>query len=189
MPIQVHAASKNAKAHTAYKKAMATSASFQWLREYIDGNGVQYKFMDLNKDKLDELIIETYHQDRIFTYHNGKVLDLKATNEIFSSGWVYYYKAKSIVSSGGGHTGNYWTLYTKIYKGKSKIVAKEYGVDYDPKTESDLGYIKYKYYVNGKKVSKSKYKSYVKSITKGKRETIKNYKTFTHANISKWAKL
>lgn len=192
-PTEAHAADKNDKARAAYQKAMAQSDEFQWLRDSIDGNGVTYKFMDLNKDKIDELIVDTYQNSGIFTYRNGKVIDLKATDESFANTWADYYKTKNIVSSRGAHAGRYWTVYTKIQKGKSKIVAKELGYDYDPKTEESYddegAVIKYRYYVEGKKVSESKYNSYVKSITKGKRKAIAGYKTLTHADISKWAKL
>lgn len=191
----VQAESKGAKAKKAYTKILSDKKAANGIISTSWGLGKETKFalIDLNKDGISELIFtpdDGYHVD-IVSYVNGKV---KAVGSGFS-GNQKYYPSKHIYFSHTTHTGTDVYTYYKFTGKKMKAIAEKYGDDtYNavtgkPKPVDDLGnFAPYKYTVNGKTVSASKYKSYVNSVISGAKNVKLKWHKNTQSNRSKYLK-
>lgn len=191
----VQAESKGAKAKKAYSKILSDKKAANGIISTSWGLGKETKFalIDLNKDGISELIFtpdDGYHVD-IVSYVNGKV---KAVGSGFS-GNQKYYPSKHIYFSHTTHTGTDVYTYYKFTGKKMKAIAEKYGDDtYNavtgkPKPVDDLGdFAPYKYTVNGKTVSASKYKAYVNSVISGAKNVKLKWHKNTQSNRSKYLK-
>ena len=155
-PVKTDAASKNAKAKKAYEK---------YLKTVISGgkncSWFTYNFYDFNKDGIDEFVVciagGARPQYDIYTYKNNKVV-----NVISGENRIGYLKGKKyIVGYGsGGVDGSGDTVYKMKSSGLGKSVN-----DYWSKNG--------KCTLNGKKINKSAYEKFEKSV---KWNLGKNYK-------------
>lgn len=191
----VQAESKGSKAKKAYAKILSNTKAANGILATSWGLGKETKFalIDINKDGISELIFtpdDGYHVD-IVSYVNGKA---KAVGSGFS-GNQKYYPSKHIYFSHTTHTGTDVYTYYKFTGKKMKAIAEKYGDDtYNAvtgnlKTGDDFGdFAPYKYTVNGKTVSASKYKSYVNSVISGAKNVKLKWHKNTKANRSKYLK-
>ena len=157
------------------------------------GKETKFALIDINKDGISELIFtpdDGYHVD-IVSYVNGKA---KAVGSGFS-GNQKYYPGKHIYFSHTTHTGTDVYTYYKFTGKKMKTIAEKYGDDTynvvtgDLKTGDDFGdFAPYKYTVNGKTVSASKYKSYVNRVISGAKNVKLKWHKNTKANRLKYLK-
>ena len=155
-PVKTDAASKNAKAKKAYEK---------YLKTVISGgkncSWFTYNFYDFNKDGIDEFVVciagGARPQYDIYTYKNNKVV-----NVISGENRIGYLKGKKyIVGYGsGGVDGSGYT----VYKMKSSGLGKSVNDYWSKNGECTL---------NGKKIKKSAYEKFEKSV---KWNLGKNYK-------------
>ena len=97
----------------------------------------------------------------IYTYTKGKVKKLVSVGQ---GEFEKYYLKNKILYSNWGHMDYFYTEYYK-FQG-SKLVKKAYQKE-TISLKKGNPVVTHKYYVNGKRVSKSKYKAYVKKLTKG----------------------
>ena len=191
----VQAESKGAKAKKAYTKILSDKKAADGIISTSWGLGKETKFalIDINKDGISELIFtpdDGYHVD-IVSYVNGKA---KAVGSGFS-GNQKYYPGKHIYFSHTTHTGTDVYTYYKFTGKKMKTIAEKYGDDTynvvtgDLKTGDDFGdFAPYKYTVNGKTVSASKYKSYVNRVISGAKNVKLKWHKNTKANRLKYLK-
>lgn len=171
-PVQA-ASSKNAKAHKAYEKQIRKDQ-----RKYCPGEYLKYAYKDLNGDGINELITYPgfgYCMEILYTYKNGKAKKLISVGQ---GEFEKYYKKKKVLCYGGGHMDHYYQEYYK-FEG-SKLIKKAY-LEESVELIGDEPVSEVRYYVNGKRTTKQKYKSYVKKLTKGdkaKRFSKLNWKTY-----------
>ena len=165
-PANVYAKSNNAKAKAEYKKILK--------REYRSDKYLSYLYFDIDKDGVQELLIISNGTmlTKIYTYSKGKVKVFKSDyyfGEVGSKSSKLRYdkKSKRLIVYAGGTT-NTWTGY-KIKNGKL------YGSTafYIYQDWQKGGKLKYKYYVNNKKVSKKVYNKKFKALKVLK---VKSYK-------------
>ncbi|MCI8648352.1 MAG: hypothetical protein HFE76_16520 [Firmicutes bacterium] len=167
------AATPNSKAHKAYVNQIKKDK-----KKYCSGEKLQYAYKDLNGDGIDELITYPgfgYCMEILYTYTNGKVKKLK---ELGQREFEKYYLKNKVLRSSGGHMDHYDTTYYK-FQG-SRLVKKAYQTE-TISIKKGNPVVTHKYYINGKKVSKSKYKAYVKKLTKGDKA-----KSFSKLNWKKY---
>lgn len=172
-PVQA-ASSKNAKAHKAYEKQIRKDQ-----RKYCPGDDayLYYTHKDLNGDGVDELITQPglgYCSELVYTYKKGKVKRIAAFGNYW--GISKYYKKKGVLLCEGDYGGLSGQIYYKLKGTKLVTKARREGT-YDMETDKTA----YAYYVNERKVSKQKYNSYVKQLTKGaKAKSLINIKWKTY---------
>lgn len=133
---------------------------------------LHYAYVDFNHDGIDELItsparahgIEGMPEAIFYTYANGKVKKLKTLYVPDELG-KYYKKGQSF---------SYYYEYpydpdsmTYYYKFNGKKFVKKAYMKETIKIKGGEPESMFKYFVEGKKVKKSKYQSYVKKLTKG----------------------
>ena len=116
-----------------------------------------------------------YCMEILYTYTNGKVKKLK---ELGQGDFEKYYLKNKVLCSMWGHGDNFYTEYYK-FQG-SKLVRKAYQKE-TISIKKGKPVVTHKYYINKKKVSKSKYKAYIKKLTKGDKA-----KSFSKLNWKKY---
>lgn len=174
-PLPLHALSAaNQSAHNAHEEKLADAR-----KEYMD-NGLKYTYIDLDNDKVDELLIYPgfgYCSQVVYDYQNGQSVQVSSIGQ---GNYTSYYKKKKVLYvASSGNMGMYYTTYYKFngsqYEEVAQIVEETEG--YENGKTVIYKTPKKTYYVKGKKVKKSKYKSYVKKLTKGdKAKSLKNIK-------------
>ena len=139
---------------------------------YVQDDGrfaYKYCFYDIDKNGIDELIIHgSYYNYSIYTLKGSKVEGL-AWNKY--GGGLKIYPEKGLVSWTGGHNDNYYIEFFRVKGNKVKETASKSWRN--RLTEEDVYPYHYVYKVNGKKVTKKRYKKYVAAleemkVTKGK---------------------
>lgn len=158
---------KNKKAHTAYKEQLKKD------RREFSNKKLPYAYRDIDNDKVDELIVYAgygYCTEIIYDYVDDKI---KQVCVIGQGEFTSYYKNKKVIyCAGSGHMGEYYTTYYKYKNGEYKAIAyvKTNTEDYIDGRTVFLDKPVNTYYINDKKVSKSKYKKYTKKLIKGDKE-------------------
>ena len=147
----VNAASKRAKALTAYQKKL----------KKLDSSAYKFALVYLDKDSVPELLITPYDGAHAFAgkayiYTRGKLKQLKYAGSDY--GRFIYSEKKSVVSNSAwvNRYGAIATFYYFTSKGKG-IKLKKF---------EEVNSPKYLYKINGKKVSKKKYNSEYKKMVK-----------------------
>lgn len=153
---EVQAATKATKAKKAYRSFLTNIHKQSDFKELnIPEGNIYFVVKDLSGDKVPELLIKqayTYPQEYfLYTYRNGKVKKLKYFNYYVNGELTAVYPKKHVIEAMEGDSWDAYHIYYKVTSKKVKIVAREKNG---------------KYYVNGKKVSYSKYVNYVNSIKK-----------------------
>ncbi len=166
-PTSTVTAQSGNKAHAAYKKKLKNLAKKSWL------GYVRYKFVDLNRDGTDEMIVGGFPE--VYTFKNGKV---KRVNKAMtgSSSYKISPKAKVFCRIEPDFCGSATYDYYKWNGKKFAHVATMYTHD---KNDTYLANSSY-YWVKGKgNVSKKKASKYVKKkMLKGSKLRSITYKTF-----------
>lgn len=165
-PTSVSAASKRTKAVKAYKKYLKNHKSTynKFSLIYLDNNSVP-ELLGYRNGFVD-----------VFTCSGSKVKNLNfMVNTWYESGSKFkYYKKTGVFRSSNIHTGICTTGYPRLLKGKIKSIGYSTG---------EMG-VNYTYYYKIKsngaqvRVSKAKFKAWIKSKTKGKK--IKNAKFYSN---------
>jgi hypothetical protein len=162
-PEEAVAASKNTSAHKAFKTMICNTYS----EGDIGGYRIRYKFIDLNGDKVDEMIVlklfpEGYQAEtKVYVINKGKVKNALPKLLEYYSKITKVNKSKKMFYLTGGWEGGSWEYICKVKKKNVTIVAQN-------------GYGKCE--INGKKVSKTKFNAYKNKVLKG-------------AKSIKWSKL
>lgn len=178
VPVSAHAMSAaNKKAHRAFLTQIRKDKK-QYRSTFI-GEKLKYTYLDVDGDKVDELITvpgyANFYQ-AIYNYKNGKVSYVAGVGQ--GSFTKYYPKHKVIYINKSGHMGTLCDYYLKYTRGSYERVANvQY--DYGPReyTEKPLCTT---YFIKNKKVSRKQYVTYVRRLVKG--EKGKSFKTL------KWKK-
>lgn len=171
MPAQIHASSTKTKALKAYGKMLTKS---KIGRRNWKSSGCDFALVYFDNNSVPELVVRSYESGmrngyyEIFTYKNGKV---KSLYDDLGVGFEYYKKKSvfrdvSYFTAPMGGPGNS-TIYYKIKNGA--ISSRLTCTVYEPNPKYNRKKTTYKYYYNGKKISKSKYKSKLKSFTSNKK--------------------
>lgn len=174
--IPSEAASKAGKAKKAYKSYLSSIMNRSDFKEYAGlkiGN-ISFAIMDISGDKVPELIVkESYTAPEnywVYTYRNGTVKKLKSMC-YYSGGEIdAVYPKKHIIKA---YEGDDWfcdNIYYRVTGSKMKVAAR---------TKNG------KYYVNGRKVTKSSYQRYVSKIERTKRYSVNNGKLKFRKNTAK----
>lgn len=157
--IPSEAASKAGKARKAYREYLSSIMKSEDFKEYagLGFGSISFAVMDISGDKIPELIVkESYTTPEgywVYTYRKGKVKKLKSMNYYSGGDIDAVYPQKHIIKAYEGDDWDSDTLYYKVTESKMKAVAR---------TKNG------KYYVNGKKVTKTGYQSYISKIEKTK---------------------
>lgn len=154
---------QNENAHQAYLSLMKKENT---NINHMDRNGVfenPYVYYDIDGDGIDELIVtEGYFAYSVFTYQNGKVIDLWFSK--YGGDEILIYPDKGVVFFSSGRMDYYTDTYIQICKSKVKKVAQRFWhVKHLSETKSR---IENEYSVMGVSVKKSEYEAYVKSLEK-----------------------
>lgn len=157
--IPSEAVSKAGKAKKAYRAYLSNIMNRSDFKEYagLEFGNISFAVMDISGDKIPEMIVrESYTTPEsywVYTYHKGKVKKLKQMDYFFGGQVDQIYPKKHIIKA---YEGNSWfsdNIYYRVTGNKMKVVAR---------TKNG------KYYVNGRKVTKSSYQSYVSKIERTK---------------------
>ena len=180
IPTTVEAASISANTR---KKAQTAYRNFLMESDYI-----YFRLLDINKDGLKELLVSRTAYDKyyvagaaIYTYSGGRMKQLTSyTYSMFDL--QYNAQSKRLHGSRGGRGSIEQWYYTITKSGKLKYV-------YLQAIESGVknGKMTYKYYYDGKRISKSTYDKKSKSWYKSCKP-LRFYK-MSYANIKKYVKL
>ena len=158
-PVPTQAISaKNKKAHAAFEKQLKKEKKRYCYRSdpYIE-----YAYCDLDKDKVDEMIVTTTVMapyELIFRYNNGKVEKVASADQ---GQFNTYYKKNKVLCSGYAHMGVCYDMYYKWDKSEYKLVA------YKRIEGVGTNDIHISYNVKKKNVSKKTYNNYIKKLKKG----------------------
>lgn len=185
---QIQAANEESSALKAYKKFLSKSKVDVKQGTELEMDKVSFIVLDLNHDGISELILETSQQyglacDHIlFTYYNGKVKQVLNTDH---GGLISYPKGR-IFESTHTNRGNQFNQVLTISKGKCKVLATY--KDDSAAVGDDKATIECK--IGKKKVSRKKYKAYLKKITKGSKgkDLHSGFREVTDANVKKYVK-
>lgn len=161
----------NQKAHQAFMKQIKEDK-----KNYIYGDGqIKYLFIDLDGDEIDELITYPgygFISQVVYDYKNGKVIEAGNLShcEIQS-----FYVESNVIYASGAQMGTAFDAYYKFKNGKlSEIAVKnEYWYDLNGNL---LKKPTYDTYINEKKVSRTRFQKYVKTLTKGKQKDFSKIK-------------
>ena len=154
----------NKPEHNYYREAMKDEKNdINYVKD--DGRfAYKYCFYDIDQNGVDELIVHgSYYNYSIYTLKGSKVEGL-AWNKY--GGGLKIYPAKGLVSWTGGHNDNYYIEFFRIKGNKVKETASKSWRN--KLTEEDVYPYHYVYKVNGKKVTKKRYKKYVAALEKKK---------------------
>ena len=158
--------------HNYYFKAMKNE---QEEINYVKRNGkfaYKYCFYDIDKNGIDELIVQgDYYNYAIYTLNGDKVEGL-AWNKY--GGNLKIYPTKGIFCWKGGHNNSEYIEYIGIKDTQAKEAAsKSWLYKF---TEDSMHPYHYVYKINGKKVTKKEYKKYVDALKKEKAITASKLK-------------
>ena len=174
--IPSQAASKATKAKKAYNAYLSNIMSRPDFKEYagLEFGSISFAVMDISGDKIPELIVkEDYTAPQgfwVYTYRKGKVKKLKEMS-YYSGGEIEaVYPKKHIIKAYEGDDWSSEQIYYKVTGSKMKAVAR---------TKNG------KYYVNGKKVTKRSYQSYISKAEKTKCYGANNGKLKFRKNTAK----
>lgn len=170
--ITAKVSNKNLKCKVTIKKSTtsknaAKKAYYNFLKSYnftSDPNSRGFKLIYINNDSIPELAVfdGEYHVAgvKVYAYVNGKV---KYVGTFGEYGGFGYKEKKGIICSSGAGFGSYYNTYYKWNGSKlSKLMtANAIG---SPHSNGDFTY---KYYINDKQVSYSKYKNSTAPYQKG----------------------
>ncbi|MBQ9001922.1 MAG: hypothetical protein IJ087_08730, partial [Eggerthellaceae bacterium] len=163
-------ANRNAEARGALKKKL--KALYKEYRDsYAPNNGftgMRYRFADLNGDKVDELLVSQDNRwqpmNSVYGFASGKVVAISSAAFSVGEGVfdhrIVSYKKRGVLKVHDWHNNYAGDRYYKWNGKTSKLVAAR---------EDDAIWSghNYTYYVNGARVSESKFNAYVKKITRG----------------------
>ena len=188
LAVPVGAASKTSKAKKAYRKLM-NSKKVEWCgwgtTKYGEKDGDKFALINIDKKGAPELVVtgdDMYHF-HIYTYTKKKAKHLGGS----SSGSVKFYPNKKLVYMTRIHSGCENAWYSKFNGKKLVTVAEAKGIGtFDPGTDNYI--VKYKYYKNGKKVTKKEYKVYVKKLMKNAKQKKIKMRKATKSNYRKYLK-
>ncbi len=181
MPTQAKAASKKKQAILAYKDFLSQS-DIPWGENWTVHN-VKFALVYVDKDNTPELLLETYGKDaihmagflRLFTYKNGKVVDVATIPD----GFAYYKK-----------TGVFESTYTM--GGVTKSYVKMSGTKCETKiytTQYLMTQMKKQYYAaENKTLSKKAFNKRLKKLVKSKRKVTPKLFENTEVNRKKHLK-
>lgn len=165
--LEVEGASITKQAKTAYKTYLGQSV-INWKPYNLYSYAIDYCIVDLNKDKVPELIVKYKYADelanrvgygevdkyRIYTYKKGK-MKIALTIKDDCEKMEYYPKKNMVVAKYTHSPGKFISdFYVMNSKGRFKLKAEKCA-DEIGETEA--------YYMSGKNVSKTKFKSFIKS--------------------------
>lgn len=154
---------KNKKVH----KAFLTCVKKYKKDHAMDDTKLRYLFIDLDGDKIDELVTypgygtPTYI---VYNYKKGKVVEIAT---IGHQEIQYFYEDSGVLYAYGMHMGMRIDSYYKLEHDTWECVAQKVVNYYDFGTllEEPL----YTYYIENKQVSKTEFSKYVKTLKKGKK--------------------
>ena len=154
----------NKPEHNYYVEAMKEEKNDM---NYVQKDGrfaYKYCFYDIDQNGIDELIVHgSYYNYSIYTLKGNKVEGM-AWNKY--GGGLKIYPKEGIVSWSGGHKDNY---YIEFFQMKGNEVKETASKSWRNRlTEEDVYPYHYVYKVNGKKVTKKRYKKYVAALEKKK---------------------
>ena len=154
------------KRPTTSKKA-ALRAYYYFLKDYnftYSSSTRGFNLAYINNDSIPELLVfdGDFHLSggNVYSYVNGKV---KYVGSFGEWGGLQYQEKKGVIRSGWSGQGNYHSTYYKWNGSKLSTVISFSSVE---KIDSNMNII-YNYYINNKKVTRSKYKSSIAHYEKG----------------------
>lgn len=154
----------NEKAHKAYQVALSGVER--------DGNGPlisdvdQIAFYDIDGNGVDELLAKGgYLGLVIYTYEGGEIKYL--THEKYGSS-IKIYPEERVFILKNGHMDNYYNTYYRIKGKKCKVIAEKSWQVHFLNRKGTKTRTTYLYEKKRKKVSKTEYQKFVKSLKKGK---------------------
>ena len=160
-----------AKARTALKKKL--KSLYSEYKNYVSSNsngftGMKYRFVDLNNDGVTELLVsQDGHwkpMNEIYGHDGSKVVLLSSASSGIGGGYfdhrITSYKKKGVFKVHDWHNSYSGERYYKWNGRKAKLLASMSTNWVSAQGNSS-------YYVNSKKVSKSKYTDYAKKLVKG----------------------
>lgn len=147
-------------------KSAALKAYYNFLKSYkfdLDSSSRGFDLAYINNDSIPELIVfdGDYHAagGKVYAYVNGKV---KYVGEFGEWGGFEYQEKKGVICSTWSRANSYTTYY-KWSGSKLSTIMSSSAIEEFTSYED----IKYKYYINDKKVTLSKYKSSIAPYEKG----------------------
>lgn len=186
------AKSTKQKALKAYSKFLSKK-TIKWGSQPVKSKEIEFAIKNLNNDSIPELIAYWPNAsvsdgfENIYTYKNGKIKLLK---NLYSESITHIWKKKGLFKISGARQGHYWDEYYTLKKGKLKLLFSKVGSEFGYDSEGEPIYynkIRYKYYINNKKVKKSKFLSYKKKrIGKAKSNSKYKYHKNNKKNRSKY---
>ena len=148
-------------------KSAALKAYYNFLKSYkfdLDSSSRGFDLAYINNDSIPELIVfdGDYHAagGKVYAYVNGKV---KYVGEFGEWGGFEYQEKKGVICSYGSGMGNSHTTYYKWSGSKLSTIMSSSAIG----EFSSNGEFEYKYYINDKKVTLSKYNSSIAPYEKG----------------------
>lgn len=155
----------NQKAHEAYLAAMKEEE--KKLEDFTYGfyDIGEYAFYDVDGNGIDELIASGYLSYMVYTYQDGKLVELW-TNK-YGGGSIRIYPEAGVVFFPDGHMDSYQDTYIQINGAETKEAAKKTWVvqhisDKESREVCD-------YEIKGEPANKAEYNAYVNAL---KKETI-----------------
>ena len=147
-------------------KSAALKAYYNFLKSYkfdLDSSSRGFDLAYINNDSIPELIVfdGDYHAagGKVYAYVNGKV---KYVGEFGEWGGFQYQEKKGVICSTWSRANSYTTYYKWSGSKLSTIMSSSAIVEF-----SSNGDFEYKYYINDKKVTRSKYNSSIAPYEKG----------------------
>ncbi len=146
------------------------------ILQKFDFSQERFSIKDLNHDGVPELIINTMRgslNSVVLTYYNGKIKTVLGCYHAYPK----CYKKGSVFAVDTLTNGVSILSMYKIKKGKAVKVAEltDDSARYDSKGK--------KYYINNKKVGKSKYNKYINKLTKSTASSIADLEYYTFPEI------
>ena len=166
-------------------KSAALKAYYNFLKSYkfdLDSSSRGFNLAYINNDSIPELIVfdGDYHAagGKVYAYVNGKV---KYVGEFGEWGGFEYQEKKGVICSTWSRANSYTTYYKWSGSKLSTIISSDVIEEFT----SDEEFI-YKYYINNKKVTRSKYKGSIAPYEKGlKHINLSNSYTVTDSVMKK----
>lgn len=148
-------------------KSAALKAYYNFLKSYkftSDYSGRGFNLAYINNDSIPELIVHDgdYHAvgGKVYAYVSGKV---KYVGQFGEWGGFEYQEKKGVIRSSYFGMGNSYITYYKWSGSKLSTIMSSRAIEY-LSSNGDFGY---KYYINDKRVTLSKYKASIAPYEKG----------------------